>query len=847
MKQNGEKNLNIEIINEENTTNQNANIQTPGAKAEQKFINYRELSPQNHKEKANEIFSKMDFKNFTPSSNFLSKNELIKKTSPVHESPIANYYAGMKLPESATPHMRNPISPDSFNSSNYINKESMPGQMPSNNNFFNVSPSAYFNSNQFSSEKYSPLKGNDIPLSNQYNFFGHTPEKAQEKVFMVDNQNDKELYLRTFNEDININNIEEIEDSDGESDNLRAKDSTDNDNMGVEKMIDKLNLEHKISDDMTKILKKVSSASKKGKNSDDIDNLYNKSYGHFNNKDNQDIIKTLYKDPKEDEDDELTLKFTENENIKEKGKLNYILNESPNRMNPNQNYFYSNQGGNINSGNIQNNIQKVKEIGRNIQNENNQNNTFTFPAYYKPFVPKNIMNQKGEMQRQMNPNIPQMMNNQPQKFIQMRNQNTMGYPMNINNYNNVQNYQGLNPLNYPNEFIQPSPMNQPMNQPMNNPQKPRTIGINDYITSTSNTNKKIKRIDPKAYINEDYEYLCLNIYLLAKDQLGCRFLQKKLDEEPDKATPLFYKAMLNHVHLLIKDSFGNYLIQKIITYLDEEKLLEFMNILKNDIYEIGCNIHGTRVIQHMIGYLFTKKLTDCFANLIAPNVIVLLKELNGTHIVQKFCDEFPEYNPFIMNIIIYNSEELARHRHGVCVLQKYLEISQPEIKRALIQKILTLCPKLIVDQFGNYLIQFLVQMKISEVINTIIDQMLPNIVFYSLHKYSSNVVEKCFDYANQKGIDKLMSVLNNQNILNRLILDEHGNYVMQKVLEKCTSEQQNEILSNFAFNVFPQLKNVPFGERIIHILFTNYPQLETIVYDKDPKKKTKKQMKRGKK
>ena len=203
--------------------------------------------------------------------------------------------------------------------------------------------------------------------------------------------------------------------------------------------------------------------------------------------------------------------------------------------------------------------------------------------------------------------------------------------------------------------------------------KPRTITASNLITTTTANNKKIKRIDPQTYLNESYEYLAHNIYPLAKDQAGCRFLQKKLEDEPQLATSFFYPAILPYVLPLVKDPFGNYLIQKLCYTLTPEQILQLLKILSTNILDIGANSHGTRVIQHIINFLKTPELIQYFITIIQPYVIPLLKELNGTHIIQKFNTDYPKYSNIINKIVIDNCESLATHRHGCCVLQKYFD------------------------------------------------------------------------------------------------------------------------------------------------------------------------------
>ena len=361
--------------------------------------------------------------------------------------------------------------------------------------------------------------------------------------------------------------------------------------------------------------------------------------------------------------------------------------------------------------------------------------------------------------------------------------------------------------------------------------KPRTITASNLITTTTANNKKIKRIDPQTYLNESYEYLAHNIYPLAKDQAGCRFLQKKLEEEPQIATSFFYPAILPYVLPLVKDPFGNYLIQKLCYTLTPEQILQLLKILSTNILDIGANSHGTRVIQHIINFLKTPELIQYFITIIQPYVIPLLKELNGTHIIQKFNTDYPKYSNIINKIVIDNCESLATHRHGCCVLQKYLDSPDEEMKRNLINSLIDKCLVLIIDQFGNYVMQSVLLLNDVEASNAIASKLVENAAYYSKHKYSSNVVEKCFDYCDDNARKKLINVLSKAEVMNDLIVDEHGNYVIQKVLACADLKTQNEMLQNIA-PMINKLKTLNFGERIISRLLVSYPQMNGMISGK---------------
>lgn len=108
--------------------------------------------------------------------------------------------------------------------------------------------------------------------------------------------------------------------------------------------------------------------------------------------------------------------------------------------------------------------------------------------------------------------------------------------------------------------------------------------------------------------------------------------------------------------------------------------------------------------------------------------------------------------------------------------------------------------------------------------NKIASKITENICYYAKHKYSSNVVEKCFDFCDGITKQKLInSILKTENIID-LIIDEHGNYVVQKVLALSNNNIQKQMLS-IIITQFDKLKMLSFGERIINRLLASYPDI----------------------
>ncbi len=335
--------------------------------------------------------------------------------------------------------------------------------------------------------------------------------------------------------------------------------------------------------------------------------------------------------------------------------------------------------------------------------------------------------------------------------------------------------------------------------------------------------KKVKKLEQNAYMNKPINYYLENFTIIAKDQGASRYLQDLLNNYPPEIINTFFEPLCKNILQLINDPFANYLIQKIICFFTQQQLLKLLQILSPSFEEISCDCHGTRVLQKLIELIKIPESRNLFYELVKPRVCKLLKDLNGTYIVQKFAGmNMLQYGLKINKIIIENSIELCTYRHGCCVIQKYLETRDVYMLPELVYKLLDGFSSLITDQFGNYVIKTILLIGNPEFSNKIGENIYNNILYYSKHKYSSNVVEKCFEYCQGMSLNKLIFSVQQEQNLKELILDEHGNYVVQKVLSISNTKKKKEMLSIIK-SLFPELKKSHFGERIIHRITSTYP------------------------
>ena len=719
------------------------------------------------------------------------------------------------------------------------------------------------------------FKDDDNTILNKINEMKH--KKIREKIDLNNSKGNKTSYNNKYakKSKVNINNIikdneEKIkklkkkpkEINNGNINNKLSNDKNLNENINKEKEKENSPIinANKNNNELIKQNKKVNDNSP-SLEENNVEKKFENYLSHFDDHSSSPVVN-------ENENYDINRHETKNKvQNRENNKNNTNVNISKNNMRDDKNVNIDNifnlninetgnSNNNLNSNNINYiNGMNIKCTNLNINDfsnlNNNQNSNFDQNYQFFNYLhnPNNLMfNQNPNFMMNdlfsINNNIPNIYNynnNNPYnnlKGMNLYNMNLMNQinPMNIPQFylqNNMVQNQGY-PLFQPNNMsnsqnmmeIQKNKSGQKMISNNNN-----SMNLNNNMLMNNNNSnqfnmeqkkKKVKRLETSIYIDKPLSYIADNFILLGKDQGACRYIQKLLNDNPVETLKVLYDPLCKNILKLINDPFGNYLIQKIISFLNGDQLLEILKIISSFFYEICCNTHGTRVLQKLIDHSKDPKVKNYFFELLKPLITPLLKELNGTFVVQKFAEVNNEYSNEINEIIVENAPVLSTHRHGCCVIQKYLELKDPIMTPNLLNKLIDNCLLLIIDQFGNYVIQTILLMGDKKYGNKLAEKITENVVYYAKHKYSSNVIEKCFDYCDGIYLQNLMNNVRQKDNLTELILDEHGNYVVQKVLSLSKPNEQKSML-RMIVPLFEKLRNFSYGERVINRLLVSYP------------------------
>jgi hypothetical protein len=95
-----------------------------------------------------------------------------------------------------------------------------------------------------------------------------------------------------------------------------------------------------------------------------------------------------------------------------------------------------------------------------------------------------------------------------------------------------------------------------------------------------------------------------------------------------------------------------------------------------------------------------------------------------------------------VNAFQKHCKEIASHKHGCMVMQKCLYHWSDDQRLRLTEWIVEECLDLSQNQFGNYIVQNIIQMNNFEQNQSMLKIFSPHLVTLCSQKFSSNVVEK---------------------------------------------------------------------------------------------------------
>ncbi|QEU58619.1 Puf4 [Kluyveromyces lactis] len=335
--------------------------------------------------------------------------------------------------------------------------------------------------------------------------------------------------------------------------------------------------------------------------------------------------------------------------------------------------------------------------------------------------------------------------------------------------------------------------------------------------------------DGSRYQDAILEQFVGSIYSLCKDQHGCRFLQRQLDENGEAAASTIYSEIKDHICELMNDPFGNYLMQKLFERINQRDRVEIVKNCSPQFMDIALDAHGTRALQKLVECTDTEEETQILVASLQPSILSLSRDFKSNHVVQKMLEKFSNKDTqFIYDAACDDIIKISNHRNGCCVVQRCLDFGNTEQLDALCDKIVEKSFELTMNPYGNYVIQYILTKEKDQetpdfkYTKKIVDVLKFNAIDLSLNKFGSNVVESIL---RTPAVSDVMTTKilnsNDESGLLKLLHDSYGNYVLQTALD-IVKDSNASLFSLLSDSLKPllvgQIRNTPHGRRIAALL-----------------------------
>lgn len=320
-----------------------------------------------------------------------------------------------------------------------------------------------------------------------------------------------------------------------------------------------------------------------------------------------------------------------------------------------------------------------------------------------------------------------------------------------------------------------------------------------------------------------FEDLIKNLTELSKDPSGSRYIQKKFEECSSLEKEKIIAKLIPEIVSLSKDIFGNYVVQRIMECSSKENQTKMIEQLNNKVKDLTLHMYGCRVIQKALDLSSSQKAME-FLSELQPDLKRCIEDQNGNHVIQKIIEKLPKDKiDIILSVVYGNVYELSIHQYGCRVVQKIYDYSDNKAKTQILNEIFEKYNELCQDPFGNYVIQNILSKVEKGQCNPKFYLGLEGKVYqYSLHKFASNVVEKCLeignDEQNKKIIDEVVNADNENNeIIVNLVKDKYGNYVIQKMIEVADKADKQLIIKKI-INSQAMKKRDGFSKHVMNFI-----------------------------
>ncbi|PAV81512.1 hypothetical protein WR25_05938 [Diploscapter pachys] len=256
---------------------------------------------------------------------------------------------------------------------------------------------------------------------------------------------------------------------------------------------------------------------------------------------------------------------------------------------------------------------------------------------------------------------------------------------------------------------------------------------------------------------------------VARNKDGSIFIQEFLEHTSEKGKEIIFEKILPNALSLMTHIFGNYVIQKLFERGSTVEKAALTEAIRGNIMKLARDEHGCRVVE------------KAFVSIDENSQLELLNEMKG------------------------DDDHVLKH-------------CSPEQKRPVLEALVVNLKKLVIDQYGKYVIQHIIVNGSDDERGKIIEELKGEVLTLVKQEHSSVVLQKLLVFANNDHKNVLITEVcgepNNPNPpLLMMMKDQFANYVVQKMLDVADAHHRRKMCLIIQPHS-PTLRNHPYGKYV---------------------------------
>ena len=285
------------------------------------------------------------------------------------------------------------------------------------------------------------------------------------------------------------------------------------------------------------------------------------------------------------------------------------------------------------------------------------------------------------------------------------------------------------------------------------------------------------------------------------NQRSTLILQKCLSNIKPEELDNIIKEMEGTFKEIIKNKNGNYFCSDLLKACDKKQRILILKEICDTICEDCVDEYGTHPIQTLIELSECEEEYKLILSSFKDSNKVLTSSLNqnGSFVIQKIIVHIPERYRMEFNFMfIKYLSILSMDMYGICTTKKFIGYTKNELLvKQILNIILTNFVNISGNQYGNYLIQYLLEYWWKTNEGVFLKKMcISKFHILAANHFSSYICDLFIKLSNMEEKKLLLSTLIKDKTINTLTNNNSGNFILNKLMNSLKNPKDDKHKKN---------------------------------------------------